>query len=69
MKRYGDHLPFPGVCEDELSYQHGRNVSVMYGSCGVSFGSFPKPIGYPKKRKTFTILSLLRFKRNKNENK
>ncbi len=68
MKRYGDNLPFSGVCEDELSYQHGRNVSVMYGGCGVSFGSFPRPVEDPKKRKTIRVLSLLGFKRNKTDN-
>ncbi len=71
MKRYGDNLPFSGICEDELSYQHGRNVSVMYGGCGVNYGSFSKPMEYSRKRKSFSILSLFRSKRNKaqNENK
>ena len=65
MKRYGDNVPSTGISEEEVEYQHGRNVAVMYGGCGASFGTFSKPIEYPKKRKTLDILSFLRFKHNK----
>lgn len=68
MKRYGDNLPVSNISEDEVSGQHGRHVAVMYGGCGVSFGSFPKPIEYPKKRKSFHLFSLLGFRRNKDKN-
>ena len=65
MKRYGDNLPSSGIPEQDVEYQHGRNVSAMYGSCTVRSGTFSKPIEYSKKHKTLDILSLLGFRRNK----
>ncbi len=65
MKRYGDNLPSSNNSEDELENQYGRNITVMYGGCGVRFGTFSKPVEYPKKRKTLDILSLLGFRQNK----
>jgi hypothetical protein len=65
MKRYGDNLPSSDISEEEVELQHGRHVMAMYGGCGVMFGTFSKPIEYPKKHKTLDFLSLLRFKRNK----
>ena len=65
MKRYGDNLPCSSISEDELYSTHGRNVMVMYGGCGVRFGTFTKPVEHPRKRKTFDLLSLLGLKQNK----
>ncbi|HLO13952.1 MAG TPA: hypothetical protein VK206_03920 [Anaerolineales bacterium] len=63
MKRYGDNLPTSCLTEAELNTGHGRNVTVMYGGCGVRFGTFSKPVEYPKRRKTFDLLSLLGLRR------
>ena len=65
MKRYGDNLPSFGISEEEVEIQHGRNVTVMYGGCGVRFGTFSKPIEYPKKRKSLDVFALFGFRRNK----
>lgn len=65
MKRYGDNLPSSNNLEDELEDQSGRNVQVMYGGCGVRFGTFSKPVDHTPKRKKPSLLSLLGFKRNK----
>jgi hypothetical protein len=67
MKRYGDNLPSPNISEDALSYEHGRNVRVMYGGCGIRFGTFPQPVGFPKKHKNLDILSLFGFRRQKSK--
>jgi hypothetical protein len=67
MKRYGDNLPASNISEDELSYEHGRNVRVMYGGCGVSFGAFSQRVDFPKKQKGLDILSLFRFGRKKSK--
>jgi hypothetical protein len=67
MKRYGDNLPCSDISEDALSYEHGRNVRVMYGGCGVRFGTFSRPVTLPKNRKTLDILSLFGFRRQKPE--
>jgi hypothetical protein len=64
MKRYGDNLSSSSVSEDALSQEHGRNVRVMYGGCGVRFGTFPQRVE-PQKHKNFDILSLLGLKQNK----
>jgi hypothetical protein len=65
MKRYGDNLRSSNISEDALSYEHGRNVRVLYGGCGVRFGTFPQPVELPQKHKSLDILSLLGLKRNK----
>ena len=65
MKRYGDNLPSSCISEEEIANEHGRNVRVMYGGCGVRFGTFSKPVEYPRKRKPLDLLSFLGFKRNK----
>jgi hypothetical protein len=65
MKRYGDNLPSSNISEDALSYEHGRNVRVLYGGCGVRFGTFTQRVELPQKHKSWDILSLLRLKRNK----
>lgn len=64
MKRYGDNLP-SNSSTDEPENGRDKNVTVMYGGCGVRFGTFSKPVEYPKKRKAFDILSVLGFKRDK----
>ena len=64
MKRYGDNLPSSEKFEEELDAP--QSVQVMYGGCGVRFGTFTqKPIP-SKKRRALDILALLRFKRRKN---
>lgn len=65
MKRYGDNLPSSSISEDALNYEHGRNARVMYGGCGVRFGTFPQPVSFSKQHKNFDILSLFRFRRQK----
>lgn len=67
MKRYGDNLPSSNISEDALSYEHGRNVRVMYGGCGVRFGTFAQPVDFPQKHKNLDILSLFRFRRQKSK--
>lgn len=64
MKRYGDNLPASSISETEIAHEHGRNVRVMYGGCGVRFGTFSKPVEYAPKRKRLDLLSLLGLKRN-----
>jgi hypothetical protein len=65
MKRYGDNLPSKDGPEDNLENEYSRNEKVMYGGCGVRFGTFSKPVQYTRKRKKFDLLSLLGLKRNK----
>ncbi len=62
MKRYGDNLPSSETSEDLDAPQ---SVQVIYGGCGVRFGTFTqKPIS-SKKRKSLDILALLGFKLRK----
>jgi hypothetical protein len=65
MKRYGDNLPSSSISEAEPVREHGRNVQVMYGGCGVRFGTFSKPVEYAPKRKPLDLLSFFGLKRNK----
>lgn len=65
MKRYGDNLPPSNKPEDELENQPDRNAQVMYGGCGVRFGTFSKPVEHAPKRKTLDLLSLFGLKRKK----
>ena len=63
MKRYGDNLP---ASEKTEELDEPQSVQVMYGGCGVRFGTFTqKPIP-SKKYKSLDILALLGFKRRKN---
>lgn len=67
MKRYGDNLPSGNAFEDELNSEHGRNAVVMYGGCGVRFGTFSKPVEHPQKHKVLDLLSLLGFGRSRSK--
>jgi hypothetical protein len=62
MKRYGDNLPSSEKIEELDTPQ---SVQVMYGGCGVRFGTFTQKAIPSKKHKTFDILALLGFKRRK----
>lgn len=62
MKRYGDNLP---SSEKPEELDAPQSIQVLYGGCGIRFGTFTqKPIP-SKKRKTLNILTLLGFKRSK----
>ena len=63
MKRYGDNLP-SSEKPDELD--EPQSVQVMYGGCGVRFGTFTQKTIPSQKRKTLDILALLGLKRRKN---
>ena len=65
MKRYGDNLPPCSISEDALCHEHGRNTLVMYGGCGVRFGTFSRPVEYPEKRKRLSLLSLFGLRKDK----
>ena len=65
MKRYGDNLSSSSISEDELMQESDRNLRVMYGGCGVRFGTFSRPVTYAPKRKPLDLLALLGLKRNK----
>lgn len=67
MKRYGDNLPSANKLEDETDMQHHGSVQVMYGGCGVRFGTFTQPVKPVQKRKMLNILSLLGFRRKKSK--
>ena len=64
MKRYGDNLSSSSISEDELAQEPDRNIKVMYGGCGVRFGTFSRPVVYAPKRKPLDLLALLGLKRN-----
>ncbi len=63
MKRYGDNLPSSEKTEEELD--EPQSVQVLYGGCGVRFGTFTQKPITSKKRKTLDILALLGLKRTK----
>jgi hypothetical protein len=63
MKRYGDNLPASSLAEEEFRYRGSERV--MYGGCGVRFGTFVRQIPPPKKKKAFDFLSLLGWGRRK----
>jgi hypothetical protein len=63
MKRYGDNLPSPNIFEEELNNERGRSALVMYGGCGVRFGTFSKPTEHPQKHKPFDLLLFLGLKK------
>ena len=65
MKRYGDNLP--SNCQGELVNGHDKMVQVIYGGCGVRYGTFTRPAEIPKKRKTLNLFSLFKFERDKNK--
>ena len=64
MKRYGNNLP--DSIDIEAEVDKPQSVKVMYGGCGVRFGTFAKTLPPPKKRKTFDLLAWLGFKHRKN---
>jgi hypothetical protein len=63
MKRYGDNLPASSHAEQE--FQYGGPERVMYGGCGIRFGTFVRYIPPPKRKKAFDFFSLLRWGRTK----
>lgn len=66
MKRYGDNLPSPSTSEAETNDEQSMGTMVMYGGCGVNFGTFARPAERSnKERKLSSLLALLGFKRNK----
>ncbi len=66
MKRYGDNLPSSSTSEAESNNEQNVESMVMYGGCGVSFGTFTRPAEHlHKERKLSSLLALLGFKRNK----
>ena len=66
MKRYGDNLPSSN-CQEEITSGNGTTVQVIYGGCGVRYGTFTRPVEPPRKRKSLNIFSLLKFRRKKNK--
>lgn len=60
MRRYGDNVSAEEASDESEKNQENR---VMYGGCGVSYGSFPQRVNHPKKRFSLDLLSLFWFKR------
>ena len=67
MKRYGDNLPSSKIFDDELNHEHGRDVRVIFGGCGVRFSTFSQPPRFAPKRKKFDLWSVLGFRKEKSK--
>jgi hypothetical protein len=67
MKKYGDRI-FSNTISDEENQEAGAGYDkVLFGGCGVRFGSFRRPTQAQKKNPRFDFLSFLRLKRKRNE--
>ncbi len=66
MKRYGDNLSSSSTSEAESNHEQSVETMVMYGGCGVNFGTFARPAERSNKaRKLPSLFALLGFKRTK----
>jgi hypothetical protein len=59
MNRYGEKLSPVATSDPESVNEHDRYEQVMYGGCGVRFGTFQRRAEIPKARPRFDWLSFL----------
>jgi hypothetical protein len=64
MNRYGEKLSPVDTSDPELDDEHDRYERVMYGGCGVRFGTFQRRVEIPRSRPRFDLLSFLGLRRN-----
>jgi hypothetical protein len=59
MRRYGDNVTIEDFAEVD---ERPQNTRVMFGGCGVNYGSFSRPVKPQKKNFWQELLSLIGFK-------
>jgi hypothetical protein len=69
MNRYGEKLSRVATSDSESENEHDRYERVMYGGCGVRFGTFQRRAEISKARARFDWLTFLRLKRKHTEEK
>jgi hypothetical protein len=63
MNRYGEKLSPANVSDPETDNDHDRYERVMYGGCGVRFGTFQRRAEIKPSRPPFDLLSFLGLRR------
>jgi hypothetical protein len=63
MNRYGERLSPLAASDPESDNEHDRYERVMYGGCGVRFGTFERRAEILKNRPAFDLLSFLGLRR------
>jgi hypothetical protein len=63
MNRYGGRLSSIETSDTEYGNEHDRYEQVMYGGCGVRFGSFTRRAEIQKSRPAFDLFSFLGLRR------
>ena len=63
MNRYGEKLSPVDASDPESGNAHDRYERVMYGGCGVRFGSFQRRAEIPKSRPRFDLAAFLGLRR------
>jgi hypothetical protein len=63
MNRYGERLSPVDTSDPEAGNEHDRYERVMYGGCGVRFGSFQRRAEIQKSRPSFDLFSFLGLRR------
>jgi len=69
MNRYGDKLSPVATSDPESDNEHERYERVMYGGCGVRFGTFQRRADIPKARAHFDWLTFLGLRQKQTEKK
>jgi hypothetical protein len=69
MNRYGEKLSPVATSDSESENEHDRYERVMYGGCGVRFGTFQRRAETPKARARFDWLTFLGLRRKQTEEK
>ena len=69
MNQYGEKLSPVATSDPESDNEHERYERVMYGGCGVRFGTFRRRAEIPKARDRFDWLSFLGLKTKTNPGK
>jgi hypothetical protein len=65
MNRYGEKLSPVETSDPESGNEHDRYERVMYGGCGVRFGSFQRRAEIKSSRPAFDLFSFLGLKRKR----
>jgi len=63
MNRYGEKLSPVETYDPESDNKHDRYERVVYGGCGVRFGTFQRRVEIPRSCHRFDLLSFLGLRR------
>jgi hypothetical protein len=63
MNRYGEKLSPVATSDPDADNEHDRYEKVMFGGCGVRFGTFQRRAEIRRPKPRFDLLSFLGLKR------